>query len=149
LGSNPTVHFVVETHSRKRVCLAIEREVEEQVASVGRFEAGGAKDHVIFGYRNDCCGFWFDPPIQPLAKRYLLVKESPSLLTNYHKILSSYLPIQIPTLDLVDRRWELDWKTGIRYLTDGSGSKEESVAFKFKVQEELRIAFLLIKVFCG
>jgi hypothetical protein len=31
---------------------------------------------VIFGYRNDCCGFWFDPPIQPLAKRYLLVKES-------------------------------------------------------------------------
>jgi hypothetical protein len=46
------------------------------VASVGRFEASGAKDHVIFGYRNDCCGFWFDPPIQPLAKRYLLVKES-------------------------------------------------------------------------
>ncbi len=124
------------------------------MASVGRFEASGAKDHVIFGYRNDCCGFWFDPPIQPLAKRYLLVKESrqqrgpkdlrlpgdgdavvdrlisarrrsrdshkgyptsvASPLTNYHKILSSYLPIQIPTLDLVDRRWELDWKTGIR-----------------------------------
>ena len=50
-----------------------ERKVEEEPTSVGRFETRGPKDHVVLGYGNDSCNLWFDPPIQSLTKRHLLV----------------------------------------------------------------------------
>ena len=43
---------------------------------VGRIETFSAKDHVIPLHRNDFCRFWFDPPIQALAKRHLLIPKA-------------------------------------------------------------------------
>ena len=43
---------------------------------VGPVESVGAKNQVISGYLDDRGGFWLDPPIEALAKRYLLVQKS-------------------------------------------------------------------------
>jgi hypothetical protein len=44
LGSNPAVYIAVETYGGECVRLAIEREIEEEMAPIGRFEAGGPQN---------------------------------------------------------------------------------------------------------
>ena len=75
LGSNSTVDFVVETHRRERETLTIEREVEKKAPLVAPVEAAGTKNQMISGYLDDSGGFWLNPPIQALVKRYLLVAK--------------------------------------------------------------------------
>ena len=43
---------------------------------VGPVEAGGIENQVISGHLDDPGGLWLDPPIEALAKRYLLVQKS-------------------------------------------------------------------------
>jgi hypothetical protein len=76
LGSNSTIHLIIETHCWERVSLAIEREVEKETAPVTGLEAVSTENNVILSYRNDPRRFWLDLAIQPLAKGYLLVKKS-------------------------------------------------------------------------